>query len=297
MSEKHGSIGCSHDEHECECGCHAHLHDHLHEHNHEPEHGHGHEHSHTHEHDQLSIDTLLLRAGVLLVYAVLLIRIFGRNEITLYIKKDLAWLTAAAGVFILLMLISTLTAVYRASFRESGEDGRGGIAFYGVRISVKEFVLCMVVLMPALMGLLFTPQSLDSFAAGRRGISGRAPVSVKRMEPIRSREISLLRLAGGLEQEPEKFIGREFAFTGFVGHDEKLGRERFYLVRFVISCCAADATPLGFEVDYPGAGELKSNQWVKVEGSVVKREGKSDWPYAIKASRIQPVRKPYDPYL
>jgi uncharacterized repeat protein (TIGR03943 family) len=289
LIDKEVSGECSHNIHEC-AGC-KDTHQHDHSHNHE------HDHAHKHEQGGLSLDTLLLRAGVLLVYAVLLARVFLRHEITLYIKKDLVWLTAAAGFFVLLMLISTLMAVYRASSRASGDNGCGGIAFYGLRIPAKEFLFSMVILMPALLGLLFTPQSLDSFAAGRRGISGRAPVAVNKMEPIKSREISLLRLAGGLEQEPERFIGRDFAFVGFVGHDEKLGAERFYLVRFVISCCAADATPLGFEVDYPEAEELKDNQWVKVEGHVIKREDRSDWPYAIKASRVQPIRKPYDPYL
>ncbi|GEM_PF-1279364 len=281
--------GYSHNAHEC-AGC-KDTHQHNHSHNHE------HRHAHNHEHGGLSLDILLLRTGVLLIYAVLLAKVFLHHEITLYIKKDLIWLTAAAGFFVMLMLISTLMTVYKVSLRMPDDNGYGGIAFYGLRIPTKEFLGCIIILMPALLGLLFTPQSLDSFAAGRRGISGKAPVAVNKMEPIKSREISLLRLAGGLEQEPEKFIGRDFAFVGFVGHDEKLGAERFYLVRFVISCCAADATPLGFEVDYPEAEELKDNQWVKVEGHVIKRDDKSDWPYAIKASRVQPVKKPYNPYL
>lgn len=286
-----------------ECGEHECKHEH--EHSHEHACGCGHDHGHDHEHDQdhghahgrLSIDTLLLRAGVLLVYAALLVRLFGHREITFYIKKDLTWLTAAAGIFILLMLISTLREVCLASSQAADDDARGGIAFYGLRIPTREFLLCLVVLMPAMLGLIFAPRSLDSFAAGRRGISGRAPVALGKMEPIRSREISLLRLANGLEQEPQNVLGRDFAFVGFVGHDKKLGEKSFYLIRFVVSCCAADATPLGFEVEYPGAGELKDNRWVKVEGHVIKKAGSSDWPYIIKASKVQPAKKPYDPYL
>ena len=50
---------------------------------------------------------------------------------------------------------------------------------------------------------------------------------------------------------------------------EKEESDSFVLVRFLITCCAADATPLGIRVISEKVKDLKQDIWVKVKGKVI----------------------------
>jgi hypothetical protein len=48
--------------------------------------------------------------------------------------------------------------------------------------------------------------------------------------------------------DPAAFIGQEARLIGFVYRDDRFNGDEFMISRFVISCCAADAAPLGLVV-------------------------------------------------
>ena len=57
-------------------------------------------------------------------------------------------------------------------------------------------------------------------------------------------------------------LGRTVALTGFVVHDN--GTD--YVARLVITCCAADATPMKVALTGRQAGQLSNDQWIQVTG-------------------------------
>jgi len=62
------------------------------------------------------------------------------------------------------------------------------------------------------------------------------------------------------------YKGKEVGVTGFVFVPDNLPENIFILGRFVIRCCAADATPVGLRVKYDWRDEFKQDQWLRVTG-------------------------------
>jgi uncharacterized repeat protein (TIGR03943 family) len=93
-------------------------------------------------------------------------------------------------------------------------------------------------------------------------------------------------------------VGKQVELTGFVvpGDDGS-----FTLTRFVISCCAVDAQPVGLGVvtgDGDGAGTVPDEgQWVTVRGALAANPDQSaDARIVVKAAKITDIAQPEDPY-
>jgi len=68
-------------------------------------------------------------------------------------------------------------------------------------------------------------------------------------------------------QNPAKWRGRSVLLTGFVTKEETFGAGGFFLTRMLLSCCAADAMPVGFFCQPLGA-VLPEGQWITVVAKV-----------------------------
>ncbi|MCS6563508.1 MULTISPECIES: TIGR03943 family putative permease subunit [Curtobacterium] len=93
-------------------------------------------------------------------------------------------------------------------------------------------------------------------------------------------------------------VGKQVELTGFVvpGDDGS-----FTLTRFVISCCAVDAQPVGLGVvtgDGDGDGTVPDEgQWVTVRGALAANPDQSaDARIVVKAAEITDIAQPEDPY-
>jgi uncharacterized membrane protein YcgQ (UPF0703/DUF1980 family) len=85
---------------------------------------------------------------------------------------------------------------------------------------------------------------------------------------------------------------RPVELTGFVTH---AGGDHFEIARFYISCCVADAVPVGVTV-LPGTtrpARVQRDEWVTVTGAIA-RQGDG---YAIRGLRVTKVGEPKHPYL
>lgn len=72
---------------------------------------------------------------------------------------------------------------------------------------------------------------------------------------------------GRIWKDPSGWRGRTVILTGFVTKDETFGAGGFFLTRMMLSCCAADAMPVGFFCQPPGA-VLPEGQWITVVAKV-----------------------------
>ncbi|WP_083404297.1 TIGR03943 family putative permease subunit [Curtobacterium sp. MCBA15_005] len=93
-------------------------------------------------------------------------------------------------------------------------------------------------------------------------------------------------------------VGKQVELSGFVvpGDDGS-----FTLTRFVISCCAVDAQPVGLGVvtgDGDGTGTVPDEgQWVTVRGALAANPDQSaDARIVVKAAKITDIAQPEDPY-
>ncbi|MGW8429702.1 TIGR03943 family putative permease subunit [Curtobacterium citreum] len=93
--------------------------------------------------------------------------------------------------------------------------------------------------------------------------------------------------------DTSSLVGKPVRLTGFVvpGADGT-----FTLTRFVISCCAVDAQPVGLGVVTDGTVP-DADQWVRVEGKLAANPDPSaDARIVIRAASVTRIAQPSDPY-
>ncbi|HEY0258665.1 MAG TPA: TIGR03943 family protein [Lacisediminihabitans sp.] len=87
--------------------------------------------------------------------------------------------------------------------------------------------------------------------------------------------------------------------TGFVTADKDDPDNVFYVSRFVITCCAVDAQPVGVPVYLPNwKNGFKADGWVRVTGEFdTNPSSRSRQPIALVPTATTAVSQPRDPYL
>jgi uncharacterized repeat protein (TIGR03943 family) len=95
------------------------------------------------------------------------------------------------------------------------------------------------------------------------------------------------------------YAGKAVDVVGFVTPDTDDPSNLFYLSRFVITCCAVDAQPVGVPVYLADwKSHYKSNEWVRITGQFVSNPSrKSEQSIALLPQKTSKVKQPSDPYL
>jgi uncharacterized repeat protein (TIGR03943 family) len=88
--------------------------------------------------------------------------------------------------------------------------------------------------------------------------------------------------------------GRTVALTGFVVHQNGVD----YVARLVITCCAADATPMKVALTGRQADALPDDQWVTAEGTVVPGSATvaNEYTPTLTVTTLATTAAPADPY-
>ncbi|MCA9965927.1 MAG: TIGR03943 family protein, partial [Anaerolineales bacterium] len=97
--------------------------------------------------------------------------------------------------------------------------------------------------------------------------------------------------------DPAALAGQRADVIGFVYRDARFGADEFMVARFTVSCCVADAAPVGLVVRWPDGADLPTDQWVEVQGrfEVGVFNGRS-MPILV-AETITKTKQPPQPYL
>ena len=168
----------------------------------------------------------------------------------------------------------------------------------GGTLVVTALAVAIVVLPPAtLTSATATTRDVNSSTAALEG------TSVEEANAAGSSayaSFSVLDWAGLLRQTSDVafYTGKQADVTGIVtasGDDPDV----FYLTRFVVTCCAVDAQPVGVPVQLPSwQDDLAVDQWVRVEGGFqTNRSASSSDPIALVPETVEQVDQPRDPYL
>jgi putative membrane protein len=99
--------------------------------------------------------------------------------------------------------------------------------------------------------------------------------------------------------DPALFADKTAKLTGFVLPDTEDPENVFYVARFVVTCCAVDAQPIGVPVYLPGwSNTYRTDEWVEVAGTFTPNpSGLAQAPLAVEPTTIQSVEQPSDPYV
>jgi putative membrane protein len=99
------------------------------------------------------------------------------------------------------------------------------------------------------------------------------------------------------DPNPKDYAGKPVQISGIVLHSAASMPPGYIMVmRYQVTCCIADARPVGLIVKDTSHGALKDNQWVHVSGvmSSARYEGDS---IAIVSPKVMKPIKASDPYM
>ena len=214
------------------------------------------------------------------------------GTLSLYINMRFAPLT----VFGIIALAIMTFVILRHPASEQHEHDDAG---HQHAISPGALVILFI---PLLIGILIPARPLDATAASTRGMNVSAPmVGSSTTRELQSaadtRNILDWIVIFNSTNDLTPYLGQTARVTGFVYHDPRLPANQFIVSRFVITCCAADASAIGMIVDWGQSAGLTESSWVEVKGPVqASKLGGQPIPL-IEASYVQSTPQPPQPYL
>ncbi len=221
---------------------------------------------------------VLLLGGI----AVLILSKWLRGYLDFYIHPRYTALMVVSAVVLLLMAAARI----RSIFAEQPARSPGW--------------LYVLLALPLLFGTLVPAQPLGADMLAGRGVDVTAAAPATAWQPSLDSDTTdwnLLQWATAISVDSQALDGKPVDVIGFVFHEQNLGADQFYVVRYVITCCAADGAGVGLPVVWPGGAALPANGWVRVQGMIgTTRIAASEQP-AIMATAVEPINQPDKPYL
>lgn len=196
----------------------------------------------------------------------LMLKYWLTGKLNLLIHPDYFWLVITGGLGLLVVAVLRAWQLLR--------QRRATLVVQHVSLLPAGFSSTLL-LVTAILGLMFTPRVFASQTALQRGVTDFLAATRSQPQAFRSsvkpEERSLLDWVRTLNvyPEPDAYTGQKVKVQGFVIHSPELPPEYLLLSRFVISCCAADAYPVGLPVKLTKNPQAyPPDTWLEVEGQM-----------------------------
>jgi putative membrane protein len=223
------------------------------------------------------------------------------GTLAFYINQRFAWLVFTA---VLILAVLALTLVYR--LRNQGH----GHAFVEIEDAHEHqhrqhrlaWVGIAILAIPMLLGLTVPARPLGASAVNSRGIGLTAPNRPGSQAQPQLATSGPKNILDWLREfshdaDPAAVKGQAVDVIGFVYRDPRNAANQFWVSRFAISCCVADASAVGLLVQSDATGSLKNDSWVHVTGKLDVGEFAGEKVPVIIPVKIEPTDQPENPYL
>jgi uncharacterized repeat protein (TIGR03943 family) len=164
-------------------------------------------------------------------------------------------------------------------------------------LRAREAWVMGLMVVPVVLVLAAPPATLGTFSAGRRSGFAGSGLTASASE-IGEGELTLVDVAAAqTTPEGERALaaraGETVTFVGFVVRRDDTPADELLLTRYVVSCCAADATVAQIRVVNVTPGQFGADDWVEVTGPIypLGRE------VIVDAQQVVEVDRPDRPYL
>lgn len=220
------------------------------------------------------------------------------NQLILYIHPRYVVFTVVMALLALVFVVASLVV----RLPRDNDDAPGPRQRVVSSVAVAFAVLiagAMVVVPPATLSSdTVTQRAINSTGAGAdvKSLAAADVASAASFAKFTVRDwASLLRQTSELGF----YEGKPVSVTGFVTADSEDPDNVFYVSRFVITCCAVDAQPVGIPVYAPGwKDSLSIDGWVSVTGEFTTNPSSaSAEQLALVPETVAPVGEPAEPYL
>jgi putative membrane protein len=176
----------------------------------------------------------------------------------------------------------------------------------GLRIRASRIAVAAVVTVTVVAVLVLPPRTLTTSTVTQRALNSSTVSSdaAPDAELLGTSDFSTLGVKDwsvllAQTTDPTFFTSKSVDITGFVSADPDDPDDVFYVTRFVVTCCAVDAQPVGVPVYQPGwASTLEPDEWVRVTGPFASNpSARSRQPLAVMPEGVEQVDQPADPYV
>ncbi len=235
-----------------------------------------------------------LDALAIAAWGILLLLYALRGDLDLLINRHYQPLTVVAALALLGLAIARLRL-----------EQRGLAARLGRHSSLLPRRLgAWILLGTALIGFWVPPRLAANELASRRsyseltGIGRSQPQSFRVQQRPEQRSIPDWIRTFAVYPEPDAYQGQPVNVTGFVMHPGELPADYLLISRFVLTCCAADAYPIGLPVKLPQGDRraYPTDQWLQVQGRLATATVAGKRQAIVEARQLTPVAAPRNPY-
>ncbi|BBD67668.1 hypothetical protein NIES4072_50340 [Nostoc commune NIES-4072] len=238
-----------------------------------------------------------LDALAITAWGILMLRYWLTNKLNLLIHPNYIWLAVVTGICFIIIGLFKMQELWQRRRRDVTSNNQHISLFppgWGSTL----------LLITAILGFIITPQVFASDKALQRGVTADLLGST-RVKPqafratVLPEERSLVDWVRTVNvyPEPDTYTGQKVKVEGFVIHPPDIGKEYLFLARFVLTCCAADAYPVGLPVKLPNNQETYSpDTWLEVQGQMVTENLAGKRQLTIAATSLKKIPQPQNPY-
>lgn len=230
----------------------------------------------------------VLQAVVLLGLAVYFAVNILTNNVTNYINTRFVWLSYVAVVIFAILGVASLYALRSGRSFNRGDDHQP-----------INLPIVMIMAIPLVLGTLIPSQPLGADAIdGSVSFNAFAGLNaaVVQKDPLERDVLDWARTFTA-DKAPGTFNGQQADIIGFVYTEPTYPQDTVMIARFTVSCCVADANPIGLPVYWPDADTLQSGQWVRVTGVFDARDFRGQLTPTLIADAVTLTEQPEHPYL
>ena len=241
----------------------------------------------------------------LLAWGTLFLKYVVTGQIKLLIHPNYIGLVLATSIVFL--LLAALRGLYIIRTNLNQDNRSEHITLFSPHFSSS------LLLIIAILGLLIPPSILSSQAALQRGVTDTLPLTRFQPQSFRTstkpEDRSLFDWVRTLNAypEPDAYTGQKANVKGFIIHLPELPDNYILLARFVVTCCAVDAYPVGIPVQLEDSRvNYPQDRWLVVQGTMKtetlpvlshnSEPGKEERQLVLVAKSVEEIPTPSDPY-
>lgn len=246
----------------------------------------------------------LLDIFALAFWGILMLSYWQKRQLSLLIHPNYFGLVVATGI--VLLMLAALRLFQLLNQLRQRASGRPVTMPVAQHISLFPPGWSSALLIAtAILGLVVTPKVFASQTAIQRGVTESVTMTRSQPQAFRSsskpEERSLIDWIRTLNvyPEPDAYTGQPVKVQGFVVHPPDLPSQYLLISRFVITCCAADAYPVGLPVKLTNEDgkAYPADTWLEIQGKMITETLEKKRQLVIEATPpLKKIPAPTNPY-